>query len=275
MLTGDIREHALLFIYGSGENGKSVFLNTIRRILGGYGRTAPMDMFTAARGERHPTDLAMLHGARLVCATETEEGRAWAEAMIKQITGGDKIAARFMRQDFFEYSPQFKLMFLGNNMPTLKSADVSTRRRFNIVPFAHKPAAPDRQLEVKLQTEWPAILRWMIQGCLEWQANGLQRPGVVIEATDAYFDAQDRFGRWLAERCLVRPNLQSQPGVLLADCRRWAEANGEDPLTGPVFRNAMEKVAGVRYVKVHGHQWIKGINLGPWRTPNGDEGGGG
>lgn len=104
-LTGSIEEHALLFVHGEGGNGKGVWLNTVSNILGDYCRTAAMDTFTASQGDRHPTDLAALKGARMVCASETEEGKAWSELRIKQLTGGDRVAARFMRQDFFEYHP--------------------------------------------------------------------------------------------------------------------------------------------------------------------------
>ena len=136
-----------------------------------------METFTASQsGDRHPTDLAMLNGARMVCASETEEGRAWAEVRIKQMTGNDVIAARFMRQDFFEYRPQFKLTIIGNHKPSLRNVDDAVRRRFNIVPFEFKPNPVDPHLEDKLRAEWPGILRWMIEGCLDWQRNGLLRP---------------------------------------------------------------------------------------------------
>jgi putative DNA primase/helicase len=261
MLTGDTSEHALLFLFGTGGNGKSVFLNTIIGIMGDYCRIAPMDTFTLAAGDRHPTDIAMMHGARVVCATETEEGRAWAESRIKQLTGGDKVAARFMRRDFFEYVPQFKLVFAGNHKPVLRNVDEGTRRRFNIVPFTMKPAAPDRELERKLRAEWPGILRWMIEGRLEWQRSGLVRPPAVTEATEDYFDAQDMFGRWVSERCVLSPENMSKPGVLSANCRQWAEASGELPLTPSQFRSAMERFDGVRYVKIRGVHWVKGLSL--------------
>jgi putative DNA primase/helicase len=190
-LTGDTREHALFFIYGGGGNGKSVFLNTVSHIMLDYATMAAMDTFTASRSDKHPTDLAMLRGARLVTASETEEGKAWAEARIKSLTGGDTISARFMRQDFFSFKPQFKLCIIGNHKPVLQNVDEAARRRFNIVPFTRKPAKPDRELESKLLGEAPAILRWMIDGCLDWQRNGLVRPASVTEATAAYFDEQD------------------------------------------------------------------------------------
>jgi putative DNA primase/helicase len=161
------------------------------RFLADYAQTAAMDTFTASKGDRHPTDLAMLRGARLVTASETEEGRAWAESRIKQMTGGDPVTARFMRQDFFTYQPQFKLMIVGNHKPVLQNVDDAARRRFNLVPFTRKPERPDRELEGKLKAEWPGILRWMIDGCLDWLQNGLVRPAAVQAATAAYFDEQD------------------------------------------------------------------------------------
>ena len=128
-LTGDTREHALFFVHGPGRNGKSVFLNVLAGILGDYGTNAAMDTFTASHSDRHPTDVAKLAGARLVTATETEEGRAWAEAKIKQMTGGDILSARFMRQDFFDFRPQFKLLVVGNHKSMLQNVDDPIVRR--------------------------------------------------------------------------------------------------------------------------------------------------
>jgi putative DNA primase/helicase len=150
-LTGETIEHALMFVYGPGGNGKTVFVNTLAGILGSYGTVSPMDTFTEHYGDRHPTDLAMLRGARLVTASETEEGRAWAESRIKQLTGGEPITARFMRQDFFTFVPNFKLLIVGNHKPVLRNVDEAARRRFRIVPFTRKPANPDPRLADKLR----------------------------------------------------------------------------------------------------------------------------
>ena len=200
-LTGDIKEHALLFVYGDGGNGKGVLLNTIASVMADYAVAAAMETFVSSSTDKHPTDLAMLRGARLVYASETEEGRGWAESRIKQMTGGDRIRARFMRQDFFEYLPQFKLLLIGNHQPNLRNIDDAAKRRFNIVPFTHKPAAPDPDLIAKLHGEWPGILRWLIDGCLAWQRVGLVRPPVVTEATAEYFEEQDTIRHWIEERC--------------------------------------------------------------------------
>lgn len=260
-LTGSTREHALLFICGPGGNGKSVFINTLAGILGDYCRAAPMDAFTASQGDRHPTDIAMLRGARLVTATETEEGRAWAEARIKQMTGGDPVTARFMRQDFFTYDPAFKITIVGNHKPALRNVDDAARRRFSVVPFLHKPDTPDHNLDEKLKAEWPAILQWMIEGCIEWQRAGLQRPQIVVDTTDEYFEGQDVIGRWVAERVILDPTLQEKPGRLVTDCRTWAAENGEAPPSPPQFRSAIERIGGVRYATVRGTQLVKGMGL--------------
>ena len=258
-LTGDTREHALLFIYGPGGNGKSVFLNTLTGILGDYCCTAAPDTFTASKAERHPTDLAMLRGARLVCASETEEGRAWAEVRIKELTGGDRITARFMRQDFFTFRPAFKLTIVGNHKPVLNNVDAAARRRFNIVPFDHKPANPDRELEAKLREEWPGILAWMIAGCLDWQSHGLQRPGVVANATAEYFADQDTFGQWLDECCEIGRNFVVTTAALWESWDRFARSEGENRLKRTKgFPEALRNKLGERLKPIKDEQDIRG-----------------
>lgn len=240
-LTGDTREHALFFVYGPGGNGKSVFLNTLAGILGDYAKTAAMDAFTASRAERHTTDLAMLRGARLVTCSETEEGRAWAEAKIKQLTGGDPITARFMRQDNFTFTPEFKLLIVGNHRPILRNVDDAARRRFNVIPFTRRPETPDRELEAKLRPEWPAILRWAIEGCLAWQREGLVRPEVVTKTTAGYFDEQDTFGAWLEECCETGARRWCATASLFASWSKYAKDSGEHPGTKKAFSGALAK----------------------------------
>jgi putative DNA primase/helicase len=258
-LTGDTREHALFFIYGLGGNGKSVFLNTVSAIIGHYATTAAMDTFVASKSDRHPTDLAGLRGARLVAASETEEGRAWAEAKIKAITGGDPVSARFMRQDFFTYRPQFKLVIVGNHKPVLKNIDDAARRRFNLLPFDKRPEVPDRQLEEKLKAEWPGILRWAIEGCLDWQANGLIRPPSVLRATTDYFAEQDIFRTWLEDEAIVElsnTHRYEKTKDLLESWHNYAKAAGEEAGSSKTFAenmrrhdlvNAIKKIGGKSY----------------------------
>lgn len=240
-LTGLTSAHALLFIYGPGGNGKSVFLNTVTSIMGDYAVTAAMETFAESRNDRHSTELAMLRGARLVTASETEEGRAWAEARIKALTGGDPITARFMRMDNFTFRPQFKLTIAGNHAPALRNVDEAMRRRFNIAPFVIKPANPDRALEEKLKEEWPQILAWMIAGARKYLAGGLTRPEAIARATDEYFAEQDVFGRWLTERCNLRSGAFEAASKLYGDWEAYAKANGEVPGTAKSFGAAMRK----------------------------------
>src|SRR5262249_14374388 len=152
-LTGSTTEHALFFFYGTGSNGKGVFLNTLHGIWQDFAAVAPIEAFCEARLERHPTDLAMLRGARLVITQETGEGRYWDEAKIKALSGGDPISARFMRQDFFTYTPQFKLVVAGNHKPSLRNVDEAIRRRIHLVPFVVtiRPGKRDPQLAEKLK----------------------------------------------------------------------------------------------------------------------------
>lgn len=254
-LTGLTREHALVFGHGDGGNGKGVYANTHVGILGDYAVTASMDTFIASHGDRHSTDLAMLRGARLVTASETEEGRQWAEARIKSLTGGDRITARFMRQDFFTFTPTFKLLIFGNHKPGLRNVDAAARRRFNLVPFTNKPAAKDDELDEKLKSEWPAILRWLIDGCLMWQRDGLAPPASVREATATYFTEQDILGEWMAERCIVdRGNelRQATTTELFASWSAHAKAANEPAGTERSFSQRLEKAGFDRKEKVPG-----------------------
>lgn len=240
-LSGMTTEHALFFIYGSGGNGKSVFLNILVHILGDYAMSAPMDTFTASKFSSHPTELAMLKGARLVTASETEENKSWAEARIKALTGGDPITARFMRQDFFTYQPQFKLLFAGNHQPTLSSVDMAMQRRFNMMPFVHKPKSPDHMLELKLKAEAPRILAWALQGCLDWQKDGIARPASVVAATAEYFSEQDIFGQWLDQECNLGVNEWEEPTHLFNAWAKFARNGGEDAGTIVTFATKLKK----------------------------------
>jgi putative DNA primase/helicase len=199
--TGHTVEHAFVFAYGTGANGKTTFVKTVAGMLGDYAMPAAMSTFCVSNTEQHPTDIAKLKGARLVTANETQKGKRWDEAKIKNLTGGDKITARFMRQDFFDYVPTFKLFVSGNHKPQLSSVDEAIRRRLLLVPFVVEIPAGERDpaLADKLKAEWPAILRWAIDGALQWQRVGLAPPSIVRDATEAYFAEQDTMQQWLDE----------------------------------------------------------------------------
>ncbi|MCZ6885364.1 MAG: phage/plasmid primase, P4 family, partial [Alphaproteobacteria bacterium] len=190
-LTGHTHEHALFFMHGTGANGKSVFIDTIAGMMGGYATTAPIETFLAARGDRHPTELAALRGARLVVADETDQGRHWNEGRLKQLTGGGDVSARFVRQDFFTFKPTCKILIVGNHKPSIRAVDEAMSRRFHLIPFDVTIPKDERDLHLaeKLKDEWGGILQWAVDGCLAWRNEGLNPPAAVREATDQYLVA--------------------------------------------------------------------------------------
>jgi putative DNA primase/helicase len=262
LLTGSTREHALFFLYGTGANGKSVFLSTISELLGDYARTAPVSTFIATRTDQHPTDLAGLRGARLVTVIETEDGAQWAESKVKAVTGGDKIAARFMRGDFFEFTPEFKLVIAGNHKPGLRSVDEAMRRRLHLVPFTVTIPENERDplLSEKLRVELPGILRWVIQGCITWQMEGLNPPAVVREATRDYLSAEDSIGRWIEERCTTSTDLWTPSARLFADFKEWCQRTGEHEGSQKRFTQQLE-AHGFKRARTSSAKGFEGIAL--------------
>lgn len=226
-LTGSTREQQLTFIWGPGGNGKGVLVSVLLGILADYSRPASMETFTASTSERHTTDIAMLSGARLVTASETQSGKRWDEAKVKVLTGGDPITARFMRQDNFTFIPQFKLVFMGNHKPEIRDVDAAMRRRIQLVPFTVAPKRVDKELGTKLREEWPAIFAWMIEGCLLWQKQGLMPPKVVQDASQEYFEGEDAVGRWIKENTEPAEGEKLEMQKMFNSWREWANANGE------------------------------------------------
>ena len=263
-LTGTTREDALFFGYGTGGNGKSRFVSTIAGVLGDYATTAPMETFIASGSDRHPTELASLLGARLVTAVETEEGRRWNETRIKTLTGGDKIAARFMRQDFFEYVPQFKLLIIGNHKPGLRGVDEAIRRRMNLIPFSVTIPEEERDPDLleKLKDEWPGILQWMIEGCTDWQAEGLAKPEIVRQATADYIAAEDALAQWMTERCSIKATHSATVAELFESWRNWAEAASEFVGSQKRFSQAMQARGFTHRRQSHsGRAMLEGISV--------------
>ncbi|MBT2748253.1 MULTISPECIES: phage/plasmid primase, P4 family [unclassified Lysobacter] len=264
-LTGVTREHALFFLYGTGANGKSVFVNVLATILGDYATNAPMDTFMESRHDRHPTELAGLRGARFVAASETEQGRRWNESKLKSITGGDTVSARFMRQDFFEYTPQFKLVIAGNHKPAIRNADEAMKRRLHLVPFTVTipPERRDGRLTEKLLAERDGIMAWAVEGCLQWQHTELRAPQCVIDATDEYFEGEDALGHWMEERCFVHPQSKALVADLFADWRDWAEANGEFVGSIKRFSDLLTTRQFSKYKGGKGARYFIGLSLKP------------
>ncbi|BCL87662.1 hypothetical protein MAFF211471_27450 [Ralstonia solanacearum] len=269
-LTGSTQEHALFFLYGTGANGKSVFVNTLATILGDYAVNAAMDTFMETRADRHPTDMAGLRGARFVAAIETEQGRRWAESKVKNLTGGDKISARFMRQDFFEFFPQFKLFVAGNHKPAIRNIDEAMKRRLHLIPFTVTvpPERRDKNLQQKLLAERDGILAWAVQGCLDWQRLGrLDPPQQVLDATEEYFEAEDALGRWLDERCVREANAKSLTAELFNDWKQWAEAAGEFTGSQKRFADLLLTRGVEKWRNTAGLRGFRGIGLKHPATP--------
>jgi putative DNA primase/helicase len=264
-LTDDVREECLLFLFGSGGNGKGTLVRTVARIMGDYAVASDMATFTASKHDRHPTELAKLAGARMVTATETEQGRAWAWARIKELTGNERpISARFIRRDHFEFYPTAKLVFTGNHRPNLPSTDEATARRMRLVPIQFSAREPDDTLKMRLEAEAPAILRSLIDGCLDWQSHGLQRAPCEIAATNEYLAEQDLFSQWVDADCTTGPNDTATRAALFAAWVAFAAANGEAAGTSRDFGQRM-RTAGFQEIKNvpshHGMRGYRGVAL--------------
>ncbi len=252
-------------------DGKGTAVDTVYHLMGGYAEVVEMDALLASSGQRHPTDLAGLLGARMVTAAETERGRRWNEARIKRLTGGDPIPARFMRQDFFTFTPEFKLTVTGNHAPLVDATDDALRRRLIVVPFTQKPRQADHGLREKLKLEWPGILRWMIDGALLWQRIGLTPPAAANRATDDVFGAGDLLGRFLGDECDTAPGndgLWCPTAGLYSKFSDYARAAGEIPGTQRDFTDSLKKRGFENTRKNQGRGW-SGIQLrehGPAET---------
>lgn len=261
-LIGICDEEVFIFIYGRSNTGKSKFVEALRLVHHLYGDGAPMDTFTATKMERHPTDLADFQGKRLITAAETEEGRRWDQQRITMLTGRDRIKARRMRTDFFEFFPQFLLVFHGNYRPRLGNADEAMRRRMHLVPFTHRPARIDPHLIDKIRAELGGVVQWAIEGALLWQRLGLNPPRLVKEATDSYFQLENSLAQWVDERCDRAPELMARTRELYSDFARWLQSSGEFVPTEKVFVSKLEAYSGLVRARLPGDRMgFRGIAL--------------
>lgn len=250
-LTGDIGEHCLFLLYGTGRNGKSTFVETLGALLGDYAMTTGTDTLLVQRAGGIPNDIARLVGARLVSASESEAGRNLAEALVKQMTGGDRVSARFLRAEFFDFRPSFKLWFVTNHKPTIKGTDDGIWSRIRLVPFTTRipDGEIDKRLPERLLAERPGILAWAVRGCLDWQREGLGVPDDVAKATAEYRGEMDTLATFLADCCIVGQQYRCVSKELYAAYAKWAEASGERVLS--------QKGLGVRLAE-RGFQNTKG-----------------
>jgi len=233
-LTGSTQEHVLPFLHGVGANGKSTFLNTVLALLGvDYAIKAPTDLLLAKKNEGHPTALADLFGKRFVACIEAEDGRRLAESLVKELTGGDRIRARRMREDFWEFQATHKIWLAANHKPQVRGTDHGIWRRIKLVPFTViiPEDRQDKTLPVKLLGELPGILNWALIGCAEWQRDGLGEPPMVKAATAEYRNEMDVLGDFIAERCLVGAGCEVGASELFEAYKTWCEAAGEKAIS--------------------------------------------
>lgn len=264
-LTGRTDEQMFAFLYGTGGNGKGVFLNTLAAIIHDYVTHADIATFTESQTDRHTTEVARLCKVRLVITEETEGSKRLAESKIKMMTGGGKLTARFMRQDNFSFIPTFKIIMAGNHKPGLQDVGEAMRRRVHIVPFTVTIPREQRdlQLEDKLSAEHPAILRWMIDGCLAWRKLGLAPPASVLAATEDYMEMEDNLRGWMDECLTLAPESVSAPGELYASYVTYCEASKEHPWSKKRLMQALYQRDGLSAIREYGVRMVKGVALTP------------
>ncbi|OUB67917.1 DNA primase [Bacillus thuringiensis serovar zhaodongensis] len=245
-LTGDISEQIMMFLVGGGSNGKSTFINTIKDLHGEYGKQAKSDTFIKKKDTGANNDIARLVGARFVSAIESEEGEKLSESFVKQITGGEPVLARFLRQEYFEFVPEFKVFFTTNHKPVIGGLDEGIWRRVKLIPFnlnlpSHKR---DKRLPEKLSLEMPGILNWAIEGCMKWQQGRLKEPKVVAEATGQYKEDMDILAPFLDEVCYIdepeNEAIRIEAKELYNVYERWCFNSGERALGNRSFYRMLE-----------------------------------
>jgi putative DNA primase/helicase len=258
-ITGHVGEQVLPILYGTGANGKSTLIETVMAALGpDYSAKAPRDLLLAKRNA-HPTELTVLHGRRLVVASETEDGGRLAEAVVKESTGGDTITARRMKEDFWQFKPTHKFLLATNHRPEVRGTDNAIWRRLLLIPFdvTIPPEERDKDLPEKLKAELPGILRWCVEGCLKWKRSSLCSPGNVLAATNTYRAEQDPLQGFLQECCIVEPDAGAPATDLFTAYQKWS---GNKAMKQKRFGQALtEQRMGSK--RVHGRTWRTGVGL--------------
>jgi putative DNA primase/helicase len=261
-LTGNTGEQCLFFCYGTGANGKSTFLDTILTMVGDYGRKTDFATFLVARQDSIRNDIARLKGARFVPAIEVGDGKKLAEIIVKELTGGDTITARFLFKEFFEFKPQFKIWLAANHKPLIYGTDWAIWRRIRLIPFNVTIPEDERDPDLagKLAEELPGILAWAVRGCLEWWENGLNPPQEVIQATDEYRDEMDVLSGFIDECCIINTIVKATAKDLYEAYEAWCEDNGESPIKKRTFGSKL-KEKGFAPAKSGGKRMWRGVGL--------------
>jgi putative DNA primase/helicase len=261
-LTGSTREQVFFLLYGTGSNGKTTFVETLRALFGDYGLQASADTFLERPGGIS-NEIARLAGARFVAAVETGEGRRLDETLVKRVTGTDTITARLLYREPFEFVPQFKLWLATNHLPDVRGVDEAIWRRIKLVPFTVTIPKSERDDELgeKLRRELPGILTWAVEGCLQWRADGLGDVEPVAVATASYREEMDVLGAFLAEACVETPTASAKASALYAAYSDWCERTGERRVPQKAFGQRLGE-RGFRPGRRHGGaRWWEGVGL--------------
>jgi putative DNA primase/helicase len=265
-LTGLTTEQCFFIFYGVGANGKSTVLRAILDLLGEYGATTRPETFLVRRGDGIPNDVAALAGARFVVSLESEHGKRLAEGLVKAVTGGDKLSARFLHREYFSFAPQLKFFIGTNHKPTIMGTDHAIWRRVRCLLFdvVIPDEEQDKQLPDKLRAEFPGILNWLLQGCLDWLRDGLGPPLEVQAATAIYRAEQDVLGAFLNDRCIMESDAKSTKKEVYDGYLAWCEGSGErHRLTLREFWRALRE-RGVIDARIGNAKGCIGLRL---RTP--------
>ncbi|MCC5829278.1 MAG: hypothetical protein JJU36_07505 [Phycisphaeraceae bacterium] len=264
-LTGQVGEQCLFFLFGIGQNGKSVFIQTLLHVLGEYAQKAPTEMIMKHdrpnSGGATP-DMARLRGVRLAVTAELEENQRMGEARVKDLTGADRIVARPLYRDPIEFDPTHKLWIYGNHKPTIRGTDEGIWRRIRLIPFTVTIPndEKDPHLVDKLQAERDGILAWAVTGCLAWQRDGLGMPQAVAEATEAYRNESDRLGAFLEECCIVEAYARAGKSEVYAAYERWCHDSGEHAVSKKKLSQMLVERGFAETRTRHERMWI-GLGL--------------
>ncbi len=262
-LTGDVSEHVLLIAYGIGANGKSTFFDTLLALLGDYGWQAPPDLLLQQQAGHHPADEASLFRVRLAVCAETPGNRRLDTAKMKRLTGGEKVTARRMREDWWSFDPTHKLALGSNHKLMVDTTDHGTWRRPKMVPFAVTipPDQRDKKLSQKLRSELPGILRWAVEGCLRWQQQGLSEPKAIQNATESWRQESDALGGFLESCCKMEARGKETAKTLYSSYLTYCETNGEEPLKQTSFGRRLSERGLCSEKKPGGARIWKGVRL--------------
>jgi putative DNA primase/helicase len=264
-LTGDVGEKAIFVLFGEGNNGKTTFLEAIRHVLADYAGQVPIQSLMKKNwGEGIPNDIAQLQGKRFVTSSETESGSELAVAKIKNLVGLATLQARFLYQEFFEFTPTFKILMDCNHKPVIRGHDPAIWNRLKFIPFTVTIPDDDidRAMGAKLRAEAPGILAWAVRGCLKWQRRGLDEPKEVRQATQSHRREMDTIGRFIGERCEVGRDFRETKARLHLFYENWCQQAGEQPESKKAFGTALARIPGLETRKDSKIGWFwQGIRL--------------